>query len=144
MAEGDPLQAIVDLRQHVDRMFLERDRAYERLENERDLRYQQRWEAQVKAVTDAMLAAEKAIAAALTAAEKAVLKAETAANGVSTEFRQSLANVERRLTEKIDAQKEAQDLATGSKQGSTEMRTAMLGVGGFLLLLLGFIAARMT
>lgn len=47
--------------------------------NEMDLRYQQRYDAQTKALEAALLAADKAVQAALLAAEKAVIKAETAA-----------------------------------------------------------------
>lgn len=46
--------------------------------DERDRRYEQRFVAQEKAVTDALTSAEKAVAAALAAAEKAVSKAEMA------------------------------------------------------------------
>lgn len=47
--------------------------------NERDLRYQQRFTDQDRAVSAALAAQEKAVAAALSAAERAVLKAEAAA-----------------------------------------------------------------
>ncbi len=49
-----------------------------RLFSEKDLRDQQRFEAQQKALTDALLAQEKAVSAALLAANTAVGKAETA------------------------------------------------------------------
>ena len=47
--------------------------------DERDLRYQQRYDASKLALDAALLAAEKAVQTALTAAEKAVTKAESAA-----------------------------------------------------------------
>lgn len=43
--------------------------------DERDIKYQQRWEAQEKALASALSAAEKAVAAALIAQEKAVANA---------------------------------------------------------------------
>lgn len=46
---------------------------------ETDLRYQQRFDAQQKAVADALLGAEKAVNTALASADRAVLKAESAA-----------------------------------------------------------------
>lgn len=55
-------------------------RAYvEALLREMDLRYQQRYDAQIKAVEAAFAAADKAVQAAMAAAEKAVTKAEIAA-----------------------------------------------------------------
>lgn len=76
----------------------------ERLDRERDRRYEQRFEGQEKAVAAALAAAEKAVAAALAAQEKAVVaafessreainKAETAQaayNARSNEFRSAL------------------------------------------------------
>jgi len=53
-------------------------RNLENLFSQKDLRDQQRFDAQQKALTDALLAAEKAVAAALTAADTAVNKAEQA------------------------------------------------------------------
>lgn len=46
-----------------------------KLMDERDIKYQQRWEAQEKALESALSAAEKAVAAALISAEKAVAMA---------------------------------------------------------------------
>jgi hypothetical protein len=60
-----------------------------------DLRYQQRFDAQQKAVVDALLAAEKAVNAALASADRAVVKAETAAEKrfeSVNEFRSVLSN----------------------------------------------------
>jgi hypothetical protein len=74
----------VDLQMHIERVMAEMD-----------LRYQQRFDAQTKAIDAALLAAEKAIGAALIAAEKAVTKAEVATEkrfeGVN-EFRQMLSD----------------------------------------------------
>lgn len=52
---------------------------FRELINERDIRYQQRFEGQDRAVQAALAAQEKAVSAALSAAERAVLKAEAAA-----------------------------------------------------------------
>jgi Flp pilus assembly protein TadB len=46
--------------------------------DERDLRYQQRFDSSQEALTAALTAAEKAVAAALAAAKEAVIKAENA------------------------------------------------------------------
>jgi multidrug efflux pump subunit AcrA (membrane-fusion protein) len=62
---------------------------------EQDLRHQQRYDAQIKALDAALLAAEKAVDAALKAAEKAVTKAEIAAEKrfeSVNEFRGTLAD----------------------------------------------------
>lgn len=62
---------------------------------EMDLRYQQRYDASVKALDAALMTAEKAVAAALEAAEKAVAKAELAADkrfDAVNEFRGQLAD----------------------------------------------------
>jgi len=74
------------LRQHVvdqlaarDREFASAIEALHRELQERDLRYQQRYDAQTQALEAARLAAAKANEVALSAAEKAVDKAETAA-----------------------------------------------------------------
>src|ERR1700679_2961767 len=62
---------------------------------ESDLRYQQRFDGQQKALQDALSSAEKAVNAALAAADRAVLKAETAAEKrfeSVNEFRAVLSN----------------------------------------------------
>lgn len=51
----------------------------QQISDERDRRYEQRFEAQERAVAAALAAQEKAVSAALGAAERAVLKAEVAA-----------------------------------------------------------------
>ncbi|HXJ37752.1 MAG TPA: hypothetical protein VNH18_00665, partial [Bryobacteraceae bacterium] len=49
------------------------------LMNEREVRYEQRFQAQQKALQDALLAAEKAVSTAMASADRAVMKAEIAA-----------------------------------------------------------------
>lgn len=141
MTEQDQLTAaIVEMRTHVERLFQERDRLTDKLETERDLRYQQRWEAQVKAVTDAMLAAEKAIAAALTAAEKAVLKAETAANGVTGELRDALGKMEQRFTEKIEDVVGQQNVTAGRNTGSSATWAYVIAIAGIVIAALALLS----
>jgi len=67
---------------------------------EKDKRDEQRFEAQEKAVRDALLAAEKAVAAALTTAKEAVAKAETATEKrfeSVNEFRSALTDAQTRF-----------------------------------------------
>lgn len=73
---------MIDLREH-----------FEALLKETDLRYQQRFDAQQKALEAALLAQEKAVQTAMIAAEKAVAKAEVAAEkrfDSNNEFREQL------------------------------------------------------
>lgn len=76
------------LRIYLEALLAANQRNLENLFSAKDLRDQQRFDAQQKALTDALLAAEKAVAAALTAADTAVNKAEQAAerrlDGVNT------------------------------------------------------------
>lgn len=74
----------IPLREYVERML-----------QERDVRFEQRFQASQQAIQDAMVAQEKAVNAALQASDRAVLKAETASErrfeGVN-EFRATLAD----------------------------------------------------
>ena len=78
-----------------DRLHEQRFADFRTDANERDLRYQQRFDAQEKAVRDALAAAKEAVTAALIAADRAVTKAELASErrfeGVN-EFRAQLAD----------------------------------------------------
>jgi hypothetical protein len=83
------------LRQHVAEKMSAQNAAWHRLIAEMDLRYQQRYDAQQKALEAALLAQEKAVQTALISAEKAVTKAETAAEKrfeSVNEFRSTLAD----------------------------------------------------
>jgi hypothetical protein len=104
---------------------------------ETDLRYQQRFDAQTKAIDAALLAAEKAIGAALIAAEKAVTKAEVATEkrfeGVN-EFRQTLSDQTATFVSRVEF--EAQRAGTGerirelaSRIDKTEGRSTGLNLG---------------
>lgn len=71
-----------------------------------DLRYQQRFDAQEKAVRDALAAAEKAVAAAMSAASLAVTKAEISAEkrlDSVNEFRGQLRDQAATLLPRIEA-----------------------------------------
>lgn len=72
-------QHVVEVMAHQDQRTTDLAAANQRLMAEMDLRYQQRYDAQIKALDAALLAAEKAVQSALTAAQQAVAKAETAA-----------------------------------------------------------------
>jgi hypothetical protein len=74
--------------------------------DERDRRYEQRFEGQEKAVAAALAAQEKAVAAALSAADRAVSKAELAAEKrfeAVNEFRGQLADQAGRLLPRSEA-----------------------------------------
>lgn len=78
---------------------------YDKRLEEMDLRYQQRYDAQQKALEAALLAAEKAVGTALTAAEKAVTKAESAAEKrfeAVNEFRGQLADQAATLVSRVE------------------------------------------
>ena len=131
--------------------------AQTRLENERDLRYQQRWEAQNKAVETAMIAAEKAVNAALQSAERAVGKADIATEKrfeSVNEFRAQLADQSstllsrqeylaghKALDEKITSIKELQSAGTGASQAISNGWKYALAAGTLLLGLAGVILA---
>jgi hypothetical protein len=70
---------IEQLMRFVSSKFADMDQQYSALRTADDLRYQQRFDAQQKALEAAALAAEKAVNAALAAAEKAVNAAQQAA-----------------------------------------------------------------
>jgi hypothetical protein len=83
------------------------------LMDERDIRYQQRWEAQEKALASALSAAEKAVAAALIAQEKAVANAFNA-------------------QEKSVAAALAAAESSGKKSGLNDGWVILLGIASFL------------
>jgi len=96
---------------------------------EKDVRDQQRFDAQQLALRDALTAQEKAVNAALTAAEQAVQKAETAAEkrfDAVNEFRAQLAD----QAQTFMPRNEAQVLIDGQndKIGGLETRINNLGI----------------
>ena len=129
------------------------------LMNERDIRYQQRFEAQQKALQDALLAAEKAVSTAMASADRAVLKAENAAEkrfeGVN-EFRATLADQAARLMprqesevalaairEKVDTALTRVNTIESSKHGATDNTKMLLAALGSAVAVAGlFLALR--
>lgn len=86
----------VPLREYIDRVLADKD-----------LRDQQRYDAQTKALEAAMVAADKAVQAALLAAEKAVNKAEVAAERrfeSVNEFRGQLADQAKTFLPRLEYQ----------------------------------------
>jgi hypothetical protein len=107
-------EVITVYREDVDRRF-----------NEADLRYQQRFDAQQRAVQDALGAAEKAVSAALTSADRAVMKAEVAAEKrfeSVNEFRNTLADQAATLLPRSEA--EARFNAVAEKVGTLQAQMA--------------------
>lgn len=116
---------------------------------ERDRQYGQRFDAQEKAVINALAAAEKAVTTAMAAAEKAVIKAEGAAEKrfeAVNEFRAQLRDqagtfmgraessakfndIERRL----DNMEQSVNKKMGESQGAQNTWGWIVGAGGFLL-----------
>jgi len=129
------------------------------LMNERDVRYEQRFQAQQKALQDALLAAEKAVSTAMASADRAVLKAENAAEkrfeGVN-EFRATLADQAARLMprqesevslaamrEKIDAALIRVNTMEANKHGATDNTKMLLAALGAAVAVAGlFLALR--
>lgn len=116
---------------------------------EMDLRYQQRFDAQTRALEAALLAAEKAVGTALTAAEKAVNKAEFAAEkrfeGVN-EFRGQLSDYQamllprneynsahQALVDKINDLSSRVDKTEGTTKGGQQMWGYLAGAAGLLV-----------
>ena len=127
------------------------------LMNERDIRYQQRFEAQQKALQDALLAAEKAVSTAMASADRAVLKAETAAEkrfeGVN-EFRATLADQAARLMprqesevslaamrEKVDSVLIRVNTMEAAKHGASDNTKAILAAIGTAIAIAGLFFA---
>ena len=104
---------------------------------EMDLRYQQRFDSQTKALEAAFSAADKAVTAALTAAEKAVTKAEIAAEkrfDAVNEFRGAYQDIIREQMPRAEAEQRLSALAEkvdDLKLGATQSagRSAGLGAG---------------
>ena len=94
--------------------------------NSYDVRYQERFAAQEKAVKDALAAQEKAVNAALAASEKAVLVAETNAaqwRAGANEWRAAMTDRERNFATQAEflMMKERIDKHEGSGKGMREL-----------------------
>lgn len=123
-----------------------------------DLRYQQRFDAQQKAVDAALLAAEKAVATAMASADRAVVKAEAAAEKrfeAVNEFRATLADQSatlmprpeadshfKALSDKIDDVKARLDRREGGSDGVRIAQTeGHMTIGSVMSIVVGVIGA---
>ena len=145
------------LQEHVEKMSAASAHFQEILGAERDLRYQQRWEAQNKAVEAAMIASEKAINAALLAAEKAVSKAEIATEKRfegANEFRASLEDITRsqvpraeylagvgNLSERVQANTDTQNRNAGGAARGVSTNDLILRIGALIIGVSGIVLA---
>jgi len=112
---------------------------------EKDLRDQQRFDAQKEALAAAMTSADKAVIAALTAQKEAVAKAEMAANDraeAANGLRGLLADQASTFVPRIEFNALAKtvtgltarmDTAAGSSAGSRNFWGYIVGAGGFLI-----------
>jgi hypothetical protein len=112
----------------------------------KDVKDQQRYDAQTKALDAALLAQQTAVQAALTAAEKAVTKAEVAAEkrfDAVNEFRQAYQDIIREqmpraeaeqrlagLAEKVDDLKVSRSLGLGRVAGASALWGYLVGAVG--------------
>lgn len=115
---------------------------------ESDLRYQQRYDSQQRAITDALAAAEKAVAAALANADRAVNKAEVAAEKrfeSVNEFRAQLTDQTATLMSRAEADakitalsdrvsdvKTRIDIGDGGKQANANSLTNTIAIAGLV------------
>ena len=128
---------------------------FERLLAEKDLRDQQRFQAQETGVSAALASQKEAVAAALSAADRAVLKAEAAADkrfDSVNEFRNALADqtkdfptkavVDGRfdaLTAQVSALTGRMDRREGSGSGQGHLVGYLVGVGGLCVAVLSVV-----
>lgn len=128
-----------------------------RILTETDLRYQQRYESQQKAITDALLAQKEAVSAALAAADRALVKAEMASEkrfeGVN-EFRATLSDqashlmprgetitLVKGLTDKVADLTDRVNRAEGKGSGIATTWAVVVAVGGMAVGIIGVILA---
>jgi hypothetical protein len=126
---------------------------FEALFQQKDIRDQQRFDAQGQALAAALLAAEKAVQTALTAAEKAVTKAEVATEKrfeSVNEFRTALSDQTASFPSRVELNALADrvtDLATrldkneGRSGGLSDGTRLLLQLGGFLIAAIGLYLA---
>jgi pyruvate-formate lyase len=121
-----------------------------------DLRYQQRFDAQQKALEAALLSQEKAVQTAMTASEKATTKSELAAEkrfDSNNEFREQLrdqaatlmprSEAENRaaaLSEKIDDLKATIVLIQGRSTGRNDIWGYLVGGAGLIAAIIVIVA----
>lgn len=114
------------------------------LMDERDVRYQQRYEAQQKALDAALLAAKEAVQAALTAAKAAVDKAELSADKrleLLNELRTGVATVEQleAMDKVVTSLSKRIDMAEGRTTGKGVMWGYLVAGAGVLAAVLSLI-----
>lgn len=125
---SDTVGNVISVFSHVKVLLDERDKHITALLSEMDLRYQQRYDAQIKALDAALLAAEKAVQTALTAAEKAVTKAEVAAEkrfDSVNEFRQLVNDVISQQMPRSEAQQRLTSLTERIGRETTSLSERM-------------------
>ncbi len=141
LASQASAQAGLSLREYVDARFEQQ----QKLDEESDRRYAQRFEAQQQALNAALAAAKEAVANALQASKEAVLKAEDAANkrfDSVNEFRQTLTDQAQTFMSKAEADarlKAVEDDISKISSRSEGANNLWLIIGG--LIVIGFAAA---
>lgn len=144
---------IETLYEHFAALLAERSERDREWRVEKDLRDQQRFESQEKAVSAALAAQKELVSAALSAADRAVLKAEVAANdrfNSVNEFRASLTDQTKEFPTKVvvDAKIESlqtQITALTSRSDRSEGSNRGLHAGwGYLVGGIGAVAAVMA
>lgn len=111
---------------------------FERLLAEKDLRDQQRFDAQEKALTAALNADRLAVQAALTAQEKAVTKAEVAADkrfDLINELRVGVATRDevQALEKIVTVMRDEVTALRGATAGGASARTTLFTIGGLVI-----------
>lgn len=140
--------SIDDQIKHMRELSIERMSSRALQFQESDLRYQQRYDSQQRAITDALAAAEKAVAAALANADRAVNKAEVAAEKrfeSVNEFRAQLTDQTATLLTRAEADAKLSalsdrisdikgriDIGDGGKQATVNNMTNTIAVSGLV------------
>jgi hypothetical protein len=142
-------QPRVDVLGHVLALLAGLEQRIRSILDERDRRYQERYEAQVKALDAAFLAADKAVQAALSSAKEAVIKAETAAERrfeSVNEFRAQLADQAQTFMPRSEAEtrlaslaEKLDDLKGSSKAGASALWGYLVGAVGVVLTIAAFV-----
>ena len=137
-----------DLAARLDRLAVEfNDKIAEqqKLAEERDKRYSQRFDAQQEAVSAALLAAKEAVANALSAAKEAVIKAEVASEKrfeAVNEFRRTLSDQASNFLSKDAAEvrfKALEELAGKNVSRLDAIAAAKMGAGDNWVWIIGVI-----
>ena len=128
LVEADLPKRMLTLEIHVARL-MEKEGSQKELDAERELRYQQRYEAQTAGIATAMVAQEKAVAAALAALDKQ--------STVEGEF------LDRRLT-KTEPYGDTLSRMAGSSVAVQQGWKYVLSVGSILIGIAGIILAIRT